>query len=60
VVVFGHESYYPQFGYKQAKEFGIKLPFDVPEANCMAIELIENALQDINGLVQYAKEFELE
>lgn len=60
VVLLGHENYYPKFGYKLTKEFGIKLPFDVPEANCMAIELTENSLQNVSGIVQYAKEFEIE
>lgn len=60
VVLLGHESYYPRFGYKPANEFGIKLPFDVPDANCMAIELQENSLQNINGVVRYPKEFEIE
>jgi len=60
VVVVGHEHYYPKFGYRQAKEFGIRLPFDIPDANCMAIELQENALQHINGLVQYPQAFNLE
>nr|WP_121272072.1 N-acetyltransferase [Pedobacter schmidteae] len=60
VILLGHESYYPRFGYKPAKEFGIKLPFDVPEANCMAIELTENALQNVSGTVQYPKAFEIE
>lgn len=60
VVLLGHENYYPKFGYKQTKEFGIKLPFDVPDANCMAIELTENALQHISGIVHYPKEFEME
>jgi len=60
VVLLGHESYYPRFGYKRTKEFGIKLPFNVPDANCMAIELNENSLQDVNGIVQYPKEFEIE
>lgn len=60
VVLLGHENYYPRFGYKLTKEFGIKLPFDVPEANCMAIELSENSLQNVNGIVQYPKEFEIE
>lgn len=58
VVLLGHENYYPRFGYKLTKEFGIKLPFDVPEANCMAIELNENSLKNVNGIVQYPKEFE--
>lgn len=60
VILLGHENYYPRFGYKLTKEFGIKLPFDVPDANCMAIELHENSLQNINGVVQYPKEFGLD
>lgn len=60
VVLLGHENYYPRFGYRLTKEFGIKLPFDVPEANCMAIELNENSLQNVNGIVQYPKEFEID
>ncbi len=59
VVLLGHENYYPKFGYRLTKEFGIKLPFNVPEANCMAIELNENSLQDVSGIVQYPKEFEI-
>ena len=39
VVLLGHEKYYPRFGYKQADQFGIELPFEVPKENCMAIEL---------------------
>lgn len=57
VVLLGHEDYYPRFGYKMAKEFGINLPFDVPDENCMVIELTENALQFVNGTVVYPKEF---
>ena len=60
VILLGHENYYPKFGYKLCKDFGIKLPFDVPDINCMAIELSENALQHISGIVQYPKEFEME
>lgn len=60
VILLGHENYYPKFGYKPATTFGIKLPFDVPEANCMAIEFVENALQNVSGVVQYPKEFEIE
>ena len=60
VVLLGHESYYPKFGYKPTKEFDIRLPFDVPEKNCMAIELSQNALQNVSGVVHYPKEFEIE
>lgn len=57
IVLIGHEAYYPKFGYKQAHTFGITLPFEAPKENCMAIELIPNALQDIKGVVRYPKEF---
>lgn len=57
IILLGHENYYPRFGYKLAKSFNIKLPFDVPDENCMAIELEENALKNITGMVEYPKEF---
>ncbi|MFT3903669.1 MAG: N-acetyltransferase [Niabella sp.] len=57
VVLLGHENYYPKFGYKKAGDFEIRLPFDVPDENCMAVELKENALQNVSGVVEYPKEF---
>ncbi|MGV3761595.1 GNAT family N-acetyltransferase [Parapedobacter sp.] len=57
VVVLGHENYYPRFGYRLAGSYGIKLPFDVPAENCMAIELVEGALSNVNGMVEYPPEF---
>ncbi|MDE5419602.1 N-acetyltransferase [Labilibaculum sp. DW002] len=57
IVLLGHEKYYPRFGYEQAAKYGIKLPFEVPKENCMAIELVENGLNGVNGMVEYPKEF---
>ena len=57
VVVLGHENYYPKFGYQKASNYGLNLPFDVPDENCMAIELIEGGLAGVNGVVEYAPEF---
>lgn len=57
IVLLGHEKYYPQFGYKPADQFGIKLPFEVPKENCMVIELVENGLAGISGVVEYPKAF---
>lgn len=57
VILVGHEDYYPRFGYQLTEKFGIKLPFDVPKENCMAIELIENGLKGVKGIVEYPKEF---
>ena len=57
IVLLGHENYYPRFGYEQADKYGIELPFEVPKENCMVIELIENGLEGVNGMVEYPKEF---
>jgi len=57
VIVLGHEGYYPKFGYKPADRFGIRPPFDVPSENFMAIELVDGALEDVEGVVKYAEEF---
>ena len=53
----GHKDYYPRFGYKQAIDFGIEFPFDVPHEYCMAIELRPKSLKDVQGMIQYAKPF---
>lgn len=57
IVLLGHEKYYPRFGYEQADKYEIELPFEVPKANCMVIELVENGLKGVNGMVEYPKEF---
>ena len=57
VVVLGHADYYPKFGYKRLSTFDIRLPFDVPDENAMGIELIEGALQDVCGVVEYPEAF---
>lgn len=57
IVILGHEDYYPRFGYERASKFDIKLPFEAPDENCMAIELVENGLEGVRGLVEYPKEF---
>ncbi len=57
IVLLGHEKYYPKFGYTQADKYGIELPFNVPKENCMVIELTENGLNGVNGIVEYPKEF---
>ena len=57
IILLGHPTYYPKFGYRKASDFDIQLPFDVPDENCMAIELVEDALKNVNGMVEYPKEF---
>lgn len=57
VVIVGDPNYYSRFGYEPASKLGIKAPFEVPDENFMAVELIENGLKNVSGEVIYAKEF---
>ncbi|ABY44371.1 MULTISPECIES: GNAT family N-acetyltransferase [Bacillus] len=57
VVVLGHPEYYPKFGFKKASEWNIKAPFEVPEEVFMVMELTENALEGVEGVVQYSSAF---
>lgn len=56
-VVLGHASYYPKFGYKKASQYGITAPFEVSDDNFMALELKDGGLSEVQGVVEYAKEF---
>lgn len=57
VVVLGHPEYYPKFGFKTASLWGIKAPFEVPDEMFMAIELSENSLDRVSGIVEYSSVF---
>jgi len=57
VHVLGHPEYYPRFGFKNAGEYGIRMPFAVPEGAFMVMELQDGGLQGVSGTVEYAKEF---
>jgi putative acetyltransferase len=56
VVVLGHPSYYPKFGFKKASEYELANEYQADEA-FMAIELKPGVLNDYKGLVKYAPEF---
>ncbi|WP_144699673.1 GNAT family N-acetyltransferase [Fictibacillus phosphorivorans] len=57
VIVLGHQDYYPKFGFKRASTWKIQAPFDVPDEVFMALELTENSLADVTGVVQYSEAF---
>jgi predicted N-acetyltransferase YhbS len=57
VVVLGHSEYYPRFGFVPASTYCITAPFEVPNEAFMANELEPGALQEVSGIVEYAKEF---
>ncbi|WP_280331891.1 GNAT family N-acetyltransferase [Nocardia wallacei] len=55
VIVLGHPSYYPRFGFTRASRYGIRLSIDVPEDALMALSL--NSGQLPSGTVRYAAPF---
>lgn len=57
VIVLGHKDYYPRFGFKPASLWNIKAPFEVPDEVFMALELADNSLEDVQGIVNYSKAF---
>lgn len=56
-ILIGHASYYPTFGYQPIHTFNIKMPFEIKPENAMAVELIPNSLNNINGIVKYSEPF---
>ena len=56
VVVIGHATYYPRFGFFRAKEYGLENEYGAVDS-FMVLELQGGALQNVRGLVKYAPEF---
>ncbi len=57
ITLLGHKDYYPRFGYKLMKDYGISLPFESAPENCMVIGLTPKALDGVSGQVIYSKPF---
>lgn len=57
VVVLGHSDYYTKFNFIKASNFNIKCPFEVPDESYTILELRENSLLNISGIVEYLPEF---
>ena len=55
VIVLGHSTYYPRFGFTRASEAGIRLSIEVPDEALMALSLNGEALPA--GTVRYAAPF---
>ena len=58
VIVVGHPEYYPRFGFKPAREYGLEAPFEVPDDAFMALELVPGALKNVRGVVKYNPAFD--
>jgi predicted N-acetyltransferase YhbS len=49
IVIFGNPEYYPRFGFKNAKEYGIQTSDGQNFDPFMALEISENSLNGIQG-----------
>ncbi len=58
VIVLGEPAFYSRFGFMPASAFGIRCPFEVPDACFQALELQPGALSGVRGVVGYRREFE--
>lgn len=58
VVVLGHPSYYPRFGFLPAARYGIHFNAPVPEEAFMVLEVRPGALNDYRGTAHYLPEFD--
>mgnify|MGYP005833858151 CR=1 FL=1 len=63
VIVLGHPTYYPRFGFTPASSFGLRYenPHFSPEqieAAFMALELVPGGLAGVGGLVGLGPEFD--
>ena len=57
VVVLGHPSYYPRFGFTRAGTHGIHWEQEVPGDAFMVMELTPGALEGCSGVARYLPEF---
>ena len=58
VVVLGHPTYYPRFGFAPASRVGLRCVYDASDDAFMAIELVAGGFGGRRGLVRYAPEFD--
>jgi len=58
IVVIGHPSFYPRFGFKPAALYGISCLWNVPEDAFMVAMLSEPGL-DLKGVARYRPEFSI-
>lgn len=58
VVVLGHPTYYPRFGFQRASTVDLCWEHDAPDEAFMALELQPGALSGTQGIVSYRPEFD--
>ncbi len=58
VIVLGHPTYYPRFGFVPASRYGIKSEYEnVPDEAFMILVFDQASLKDVSGVAKYLPEF---
>jgi putative acetyltransferase len=57
VIVLGHPSYYPRFGFERASRYGIHCEWEVSDDAFMILILDRSRMKAISGLARYLPEF---
>jgi putative acetyltransferase len=57
IIVVGHADYYARFGFRPAREHGIKCQWDVPDNVFMLLILDQAEMEGVSGLAKYRDEF---
>ena len=59
VVVLGHETYYPRFGFQRASNYGLKSQWEgIPDEAFMVMILDNSVMKRVSGIVRYRNEFD--
>lgn len=57
VIVLGHPTYYPRFGFELASRYGIRCEWDVPDEAFMILLFDRVRMRNASGLARYLPEF---
>jgi putative acetyltransferase len=57
IIVLGHSTYYPRFGFTPASRFGISCQWEVADEVFMVLFLDEVRMSGVSGVARYRKEF---
>ncbi|AKG21704.1 GNAT family N-acetyltransferase [Calothrix sp. 336/3] len=53
VLVLGNPGFYHRFGFQTASKFNLQPSLPFPDEPFMVIELVDDALKSVNGIVRY-------
>jgi putative acetyltransferase len=57
IILVGHPTYYPRFGFEPAKQYGIRSEWSVPGDSFMVLVLDEQQKDALSGVAKYRPEF---